>query len=441
MNTQLRTTFIAVVILIAAVFVLMFGWNNSTFEDFTALNPVLTVVLVLLFLVFIGVIAWSLTKKWGSPTPVVAPPPAPPINWLLWGGVILGVIGIGVAWMYFELPPMYLIHLVALGLLLFGLFRSTTLSAYQPMTLGCTIGILVIGILIVPQDPLAGYVIVTGGLPLLLALGFVFTTPGSVSDRWLAAAAVMSAIFVAIYAVLSFADLPVGERVIFSLIGAGIFFALLPSVRSYLFPRATFTLTKREWWMVGILGFVVLLGIFVSFHGVPNFTTGLKVAVRWVFGSLGLIVLLVAIWSIDWIKLPVKIILTGVVAILLFWNFIVWVAQVIWMLLLSGQSIISSNGLLYAIFLILFVFLGWMLASYLKIWKAVGIAFLLLVFLFLFGTPFSSNQPNSGTENAPAIQWPSWGGNKQKDPGPGKDSSTIEVLPGDQRQWRRQIFS
>jgi hypothetical protein len=312
---------------------------------------------------------------------------------------------------------------------MFGLFRTVTLSAYQPITLAATLGILVLGSILVPQDQFAVYVTITGGVPVLLALGFCFARPGSDTDRWVAAAAVVTAVFVALYTLFRIASLPLAEQIIFSLIGAGIVFILLPSVRRYLFPRPTFTLTRREWWVIGILGAFILLGIIISFHGTDGWEAGFKTAIRWVAGTVGLIVMLIVIWSIDRINIMVKIILSLIVLVLLFWRFILWVLRGIWEVVLDFQAFVSNNSLVYLIGFILFFVLGLAFARWARIVRWIWPILFVLVFLAVFGLPFGWTWKVSWKWNdAMELRL------KGKDLGPGQDTTTLKIVPDSLRE-------
>jgi len=438
MNKKVIT---AIVVGIFAVLFICAGIFDPAFQNFLALNPIGAPLIAIFLLTCLGGLTYAILNITPGTAATPAPtttgtgimPTLPALSRFAWVILVIIAAALVFCWAYFDIPAIYLVHLAVIVVLTWKLMSSSALSTYQQITALFCLGIVVLGVLIVPKEPIHGYVVVTGVVPLLIALMSVFATPGGPTDRYAELLAKATALFVVIYTISGWLGMPMLERVTMCLIVTLVLLAMMPEVRMRFFPTSA-GLTNRSQLLLGALVAILVVGTLLSVFGMPNF--------GWLMTTNGLVMLLLLLWvlPIPQLKVPAKILISIIIVIVLLRNFLLGATSGAWGGFQWLLQFISSSGLLYTLFLIIFIILGLWLAAWLKVWKMVGIIILLLAFAFLFGRPpVKQFWPSWGSFTAPSIEVPTFFESKKQDPGPGGRPENLIAVP-DSLRWRRQNF-
>jgi hypothetical protein len=374
------------------------------------------------------------------------------ILYILGGIVVLGALFFLISSMsmpdmgtgsFGSFPWHWMPHVVATILIIWKLLRSTSINdLHYPTIFGLATTMFLGGLLLVPQSPLDGWLLVTGLIPLLIAILFFFAeTPETF--RRLGAASIWSVVLMLLYSLGMMIGFESTETLVWSLILATLLLALIPWFRALAMGQGSgttatataapyttyvggnarngFSTSTLGYVALGILVFVLLAAIFSAFHG-TNWMANIAPMMKWFLTGTGLLVVLAIIW-LSGLSTRVKAILSIIIAVLLLqiafgfiWPILLYPFQLIWWALQWIYHAISTNIIAFGVvfgLILLFIFQNWNTGWLQKILIA------LLLFgamSLLFGSPI-------GTRNI--TDWPSfpaWGEEEYIDPGPFQDS-------------------
>lgn len=310
---------------------------------------------------------------------------------VLWGGMK--------AWEYFKVPQFYLAHLTVglffLGGIVFKAPRPTE-SWEHVLTMIVALLIMVLGGILLPKEPLYVFLIISAGLPAILALTFCFSRVNSPSIHYALGAGIVFLIFLILYIAFLqiFPNAEVMEAVL--LMGPAsilIFFVGLPFIPQYLFPGPPLNIKRGAWWVIAaiFIGFVAI--VVYNYHKSEpflifweGFSKGFWWLVRYILTPAGMVLALAATWILlpldQW---PRKIFITVGIFFLFLW----WIAVQFLGGLANLREYINDHGVLYVGTAVLFATIGSLAARRLNIRWGWGAVIFLVLFVVIFNFNFS----------------------------------------------------
>lgn len=341
-----------------------------------------------------------------------------------------------------EFPWHWMPHVVASGLIIWKLLRSVSINElHYPTIFGLATTMFLGGLLLVPQTPVDGWLLVTGLIPLLIAILFFFAeTPETF--RRLVAASIWSVVLMLLYSLGMMIGFESTETLVWSILLATALLSLIPWFRAMAMGQGSsgginptapyttyvggnarngFSTSTLGYVALGILVFVLLAAIFSAFHG-TNWMANIAPLFKWFLTGTGLLVVLAIIWLSE-LSTRVKVILSIIIGVLLLqigfgfiWPILLYPFQLVWWALQWIYHAISTNIIAFGVvfgLLLLLIFNNWNTGWFEK----------LIIILLLFGAMSLVFGSPIGTRNI--TDWPSfpaWGEEEYIDPGPFQDS-------------------
>jgi hypothetical protein len=331
------------------------------------------------------------------------------------------VAAIAATWYYYDLAWQFLFHVAAGILTLIGLFNPRGLGQFRWLTGLCLLATIA-GVFLVPSYPEWAFLVITGIIPFLIALLYVFTRTTN-HQLLTSALAVGGLLLMIFYALL--ATLGVDPTVAFlgALVAACISVISVRELRERTGVTAPGAVRASTglYWLIGVVAVSLLIIAYSKVYG-TGWTASVPTVLKWGLTTLGLILILGLVWSSKRIGTPLKVAVTIVAALLIFRNVFLWIGQTFLAMLGSIHAFVTSHWLIAGVVLIVFIVLGIALARHMKIWSIVGAIFMILVFWFIFGSVFDGTR----SVRYPVLDTPS-GVPIYEDKGPGTDPNTMWV--------------
>ncbi len=334
---------------------------------------------------------------------------------------ILFLVGVGVAWWYFELPWQFIPHAIAVILALYGLAIKDSLSQFHRLTPVLVILTVGLGVVLTPQNPEWAWMLTTGFVPLLIAIAYALANELH-HQQSVSAAAVVSFIWMLVYALLTTFDFdPIASLVIGFVIALGSLF-WIPEVRERTGVTApSVPMSGPARWAIGLVVAVIVIIALSNSYGtawLSNLLEGLPKIAWFVFWSL----VLIFMWAQkeQTLKTSTKVWLTILIlAIGLYW-ITVSVLLAIGNFIGGVFEFLTSQWWIMAIVGVLLIFLFWNLLRHMKINPFWVGGIVLLIWILAYSGLFDGTRGISYP-----VLTPSQGVEQNIDHGPGNDPETL----------------
>jgi hypothetical protein len=340
-----------------------------------------------------------------------------------------------------SFPWYWMPHVLASILIIWKLLRSTSINdLHYPTIFGLATTMFLGGLLLVPQSPLDGWLIVTGIIPLIIAILFFFAeTPETF--RRLGAASIWSVVVMLLYSLGNMIGFESTETLVWSLLLATVLLALIPWFRAMAMGQGSsnginptapyttyvggnarngFSTSTLGYVALGIIAFLVFATILSAFHG-TNWMANIGPMLKWFLTGTGLLVVLAIIWM-SGLSTRVKVILSIVIAVLLLqillgiiWPILLYPFYWIWWLFEKVYYIVCTEFIAFGIVFVLILLLIFMNTKMNWIGNFVTTLVVFGAMNLLFGSPFDNNK------NLQLPSFPAWGEEEYIDPGPFQD--------------------